>query len=244
MSIFGSSQLYNEVDFVPAWYRRKEANRRSTKRQMVMVVVLVAGMAALLVQNWHTHEALASYADQLTRKLESTKMQITEATKLRAQQAALDKQLRVHRELHKPIDYSHIIGTMAHIAPPSISMRDLSMETEKVTYTRPIAAGDKGFADSAKGKGAAGAKPRTVTESYWVVSVELEGIAPNDRDVANFIGELAASKVFQNVKMIYSKAGTFGPYVTRNFRIRMEVPLDCKYEDANRAKTGEVANAR
>jgi Tfp pilus assembly protein PilN len=189
-------------------------------------------MVTLLAQSFHTRGELRDYAAELSVKLESTKMQVTEATRLRHQCAVLEKQLAVHRQLHKPISYSEVTGTLASLMPPTVSLVDVQLNTERLTTTRVVAARNPN----------AGGRDSTVTESSWVISLDLQGVAPSDQDIANFIGALASSNLFQNVKMIYSKQGTRGRLITREFRMRMQVPLNCEYRNLNQPQQ-EVAGA-
>ncbi|QNN24599.1 hypothetical protein HED60_20765 [Planctomycetales bacterium ZRK34] len=226
-----NSRLYDDVNFLPSWYVQARSRKRSLKRSSVMAVLVLTGMAVLLAQTWHTRSELREYAAGLDAKLKSTKMQVTETTRLRHQRAVLVKQLAVHRQLHKPINYSEVTGTLGSLLPPTVSLVDVSLSTDRETITRAVATGNK-----------TGPRQKTVTDSTWVINVDLEGVAPSDKDIANFIGALASSRVFQNVKMIYSKKGTRGRLITREFRLRMQVPLNCEYLNLNQPQQ-EVAGA-
>lgn len=230
-----NSRLYNDVNFLPSWYVQARARKRSLQRSGVMAVLVLVGMVTLLAQTWHTRSELRDYAGELAAKLESTRMQVTEATRLRQQRAVLEKQLTVHRQLHKPISYSEVTGTLASLMPPTVSLVDVQLNTERLTTTRVVAAKNPR-------PGGAGGRDSTVTESSQVISIDLQGVAPSDQDIANFIGALASSNLFQNVKMIYSKKGTRGRLITRDFRMRMQVPLNCEYRNLNLPQQ-EVAGA-
>ncbi len=50
------------------------------------------------------------------------------------------------------------------------------------------------------------------------VRVVLAGLAPTDVDVANFIGQLSASPLFENVNMGYAKTVRFRGRSAREFQ--------------------------
>lgn len=239
MSMF-SSRLYNDVNFLPGWYVQARARKRSLQRTAALSIFVIAGMVLLLGQTWHTRSELTAYHAELERKLASTKMQITEATKLRRALADLQTQLKVHRQLHKPINYSQITGTLGNLMPPTVALANVTLATERLTETRTLKPSDPRYTQAKQAVAGSGREP-TVTETCWVVAIDLQGVAPSDQDIANFIGALASSNLFQNVKMIYSKKGTRGRLITREFRMRMTVPLNCEYRDLSAPQ--EVADA-
>jgi len=239
MSQLPTSRLYTDVNFLPDWYVQAQSRKNSLQRSAGLSIVVIVCMVALLGQTWHTQSELRQYHEELQHRLASTRMQVTEATKLRAAKSELQQQLRVHRQLHKPINYSQILGTLTSLMPPTIALTETEINTESVTVTRTLKPSDPRYAEARKkhrGKG----EP-TVSKTHQVISLQIEGVAPSDSDIANFIGALAASRLFENVKMIYSKKGTHGELITRNFRMRMQVPLNRAYRTAR--PSSEVADA-
>lgn len=221
--------LYTEINFVPDWYVSARRRRRNFGRQTAVLTALVLVLSVFVIQNWRERDALALYHGSLVERLQSTQGQITEVGKLLRARAELSRQLKIHRKLHQPVSYSQITGTLAHLMPQSVTLRSLEVRTEQVTVTAKAAA---------PAKGRNGARP--ATQTYPVVTVEIEGIAPSDGEVANFIGALSSAGLFDNVKMIYARQGTHQNLIVRQFRIRLEVPLDREYQPRHT----EVADAQ
>jgi len=64
----------------------------------------------------------------------------------------------------------------------------------------------------------AGAQPRKEDKAVHRVRLVLTGLAPTDVDVANFIGQLSASRLFEDVTMGYAKNVSFRGRSAREFR--------------------------
>jgi Tfp pilus assembly protein PilN len=238
MSLQGPGSLYTDVNLLPSWYAQAGNRRSAARRQMGLIVLMVAGMGMLLVQTYHRRSQLVVYRDTLIEQVNSTQKQITEVQKLEKARAELLKNLKIHRELYQPISYSQVAGTLGSLVPETVALRTVQMHNEKVTTTRPMTQAEVAAEMARAGK----VEKNTVTVTQPVITIDVEGIAPSDVEVANFIGALAGSRVFQNVKMLYAKQGSSkietGTLITRDFKIHMEVPLDCDYRQA-----GEVARA-
>jgi len=233
MKLDSTHNLYQEVDFLPAWYVEREGRRRCGHRVTAMLAVLIVGVAVLAVQAWAARSKVQDLYHHKQELLEKTRRQVTEARKLRLSLTNLQKELRVHRLLHQPINFSQITGTLAAVTPDAIALTGLAMEVEQITITRPAP-------PSTAAEKKAGAKKDVIREQRPVVAIVIDGLAPSDVDIANFIGRLAESNVFENVKMVYSRQGRREALVTREFQLRMEVRLDVRYLDQ---AEGEIADA-
>jgi Tfp pilus assembly protein PilN len=224
MSATESETIEQEVNFLPAWYTDAEKRRRALVRSACMAVFLLAGLGVLTVKVYAGRDKAELLRNSASQQLASVQKQVEEVGRLQKAKANLDHQHEIYTELHQAINYSQITGTLAALMPQELALKSLDAHAEKVAVTR---AGD--------GKGG---PPQIDTLS--MVVIDMEGVSPSDVTVANFIGQLAGSKVFQNVKMIYSRQGRQGPLIVREFSIRMEVPLDCRYVPA---KGQEVVDA-
>ena len=223
--------LYTEINFVPDWYVSARRRRRNIGRQTAVLGALVLAMSVFVIQNWRMRDAVALHHKTLAERVQTSEGQVTEVGKLLKARAELTRQLKIHRQLYQPVSYSQITGTLAHVMPQAVTLRSLEVRTEQVTVAARA---------TAPAKARAGAAARPATQTYPVVTVEIEGIAPSDGEVANFIGALSSAGLFQTVKMIYARQGTHQNLIARQFRIRLEVPLNCEYQPRHT----EVADAQ
>ncbi len=212
--------LYHDINFLPVTYTRSIETRWTLRRTGWLASVMLLAISGLMAQQFHSREALRELRNTYNDQLHSAQNQIDEYARLQREQSGLQKQLAIHRQLKMPIDYSHITGTLASLMPEEITVRVLDLRNDMMSIT------------------AAGTDKKT--ERHFV-SIELQGVAPSDVNVANFIGQVAGSKLFRNVKMLYSRQGKSDATASmREFCVHMEVPLDCQYAPV---KDQEVADA-
>ncbi len=230
-----SSHPHDQINFLPDWYVQAERSRASRRRQIVLIAVMVAGMAFLWVITTHRKSQLSEYLAALEDQIATAEGQITEVMKLQNEKRSLARQVRIYRQIARPLNYSQISGTLAAYMPPEISLTELYAHTEVIEQTRPAGDLRSGPANATRGK-----RNNTITTSYPVVVVEVEGSAPSNVDIANFVGRLAGSGLFRNVKMIHSRQGENADIITRRFKVAMEVPLNVIYHPPG---VEEVAHA-
>lgn len=211
---------YEDINFLPQWYLRQQSRRRSVERQAILLVLLVAGLVALWSITHNQHSALRMHQEALQAQVIATQGQLTEVSKLQTARNELSRQLRIYRELARPIAFHQINSTLAALTPETVYLDKLSITTAMVQRKLAI--------KSEPTPGRTG-KPEPVIERTPVVAIMVTGTAPSDVEIANYVGRLAGSNLFREVKMVRSRKGEVNDAVTREFEIHMQVPLDRDY---------------
>lgn len=212
-------KLYENVNFVPSWYLERRHRRAVAQRMSLLLVALVAVMVMLVVGTWRNGQELRRYHAALTEQIQASQHQESELNKLRCERQALSAQVALNRKLALPIGMSPIVATLAAMTPDSIMLTEVQAMIKTESRTRVITPADQ----SPNGRAVTRAEP------YKIVVIELDGVAPTDVEIANYVGRLAAANLFRNVKMLYSRVGQLDQAVTRQFKLTLEVPLDRTY---------------
>ena len=108
---------------------------------------------------------------------------------------------RIEEQLGRRVGTLDVLGELQRVMPESMTLTNLAMETVEIRM--PAAAGRP-----------AGEADKPVKR----VRLVLTGMAPSDVDVANFIGQLAGSKVFEDVNMGYARNITYRNRTARKFQ--------------------------
>lgn len=224
--------VYSDVNFLPDWYADAQRHARARKGLMVLAGLVVVGMIYGLGMVHHHVKDLRTYHAALQERAHATESTVTELAKLQADRESLSRQVELHRKLQLPINYSQVAGTLARLTPEQVALISLSIETKHVT--RKV---DRTKVAEAREVGAP--KPKPVIDSY--IELSLVGMATTDVIIANYVGALATSGLFDEVKMVRSRMSGDGPANTREFEIDMRVPLDRQYRSH---AAEEVADAR
>lgn len=73
--------------------------------------------------------------------------------------------------------------------------------------------------------------------------VEMQGVAPSDKPVAEFVSGLEANPLFVRVSLDYTRSKELGKGEVREFRVTCEIDLSVKYSFTPRPDTGGFATA-
>jgi len=201
------------VDFLPERIKQQRARKRRIRRQAVLLVLCAGVMTALgFVYEDRIQGAQAELA-LLDDRMANTKQQLAMRQDLEREQAGLAIKQRIDTKLGSRVSPLDILAEISRIAPKSVSLTRLSVEAMEVPESgEPAAIGKSGRARRAKG----GAK--TKIRMVKRVRLTISGLAPNDVDVANLIGQLSACPLFEDVHMGYAKTIEFRGQEAREFQ--------------------------
>jgi Tfp pilus assembly protein PilN len=119
---------------------------------------------------------------------------------------------RIEQQLGRRVGTLHVLGELQRVLPESMTLTNLTMETVEV----PV------LVDPAQRRNSSGlAIPRGKAQREMTVKrvrLTITGMAPTDVDVANFIGQLAGSRLFEDVSMGYAKTEPFRDRNARKFQ--------------------------
>ncbi|MFP4106720.1 MAG: PilN domain-containing protein [Phycisphaerae bacterium] len=202
----------NKVDFLPEHI--KEA-RRQRMRMMVNANVLIV-LAAVLAGIGFLREDSVKEAQAGLEHVEQRRGQVTQQLELRKelerQQGDLRVKKRIDDELGSRASALVIMGELDRLLPKSMALKDLRIEATDVRV--PV----KKAGLQTNGPVVAGGSAQASTRVVKRVRLVITGLAPNDVDVANFIGQLSACPLFEDVNMGYSKTIEFRQRQAREFQ--------------------------
>ena len=201
-----------EADFLPEWLRQQRARRRRLIRQGHLLAICVGCMALLTCvrQAW-VSDARAALVG-IHERAKAQKRLIAKIPPLERQMADLLIKKQIDGQLGSRTDCTAMLAELCHLMPRNMSLVSLELKPVEIrlepdrprkwTARRPVGEGPKRPAE-------------------WLVRrvrVVLTGLAPTDVDVANFIGQLSASPLFENVNMGYVKTVRFRGRSARDFQ--------------------------
>ena len=200
------------TDFLPERIRSRRTRRQALRRQVVLMAVCVAGLAALAIVNQGRVQMAQAHLRSLMDKTANVERQLAERAKLEAQQADLLVKQRIDDELGSRVNALEIMAELERILPRSIFLTSLNVEAVETKV--PVSpAGDK-TQPKRKDKGREQARDMTVKR----VRLEFTGVAPGDVDIANFIAQLSAGRLFEDVSMVYARNSDFRGQSAREFQ--------------------------
>jgi Tfp pilus assembly protein PilN len=200
----------NHIDFLPE--RIREARVR--RQRLILRIGLLCVCAIAMVGLSYGLRARIATARGEVRMLESRSDNASQQASLRssleAQLADLMMKKEIEEALGRRVSVEEVLSELQRVLPESMAVSTLSLETVDVRL--PV--------ESAKAA-AGGRAARSNEEQFRSakrVRVILTGLALTNVDVANFIGQLSSSPMFEDVNMGYAKDVTFRGRSARQFQ--------------------------
>lgn len=200
-----------EIDFLPDRIRAQRSRRRRLRFQVYAAILCVAGLMAGACAFHGRVRSAQGELDVLARRAEGLQAQLDLRDSLEAQMADLLIKRRIEEQLGRRVTIRDVLAELQRVLPETMALTNLSMETVEVRL-----ADQEAGRRASNRAGKRGLKKTDQTTKR--VRLLLTGLAPTDVDVANFIGQLSASPLFEDVNMGYAKNVTFRSRGARAFQ--------------------------
>lgn len=200
-----------QIDFLPDRIKAHRARRHRLAVQVNLLAICILAMAAL---GYAFHMRVRTARAELSLLLDHSdaiEKQLDLRKSVEGELADLMIKNRIEEQLGRRVGTLDVLGEMQRVMPKSMALTKLTMETTEVRIPLKSVRTNQSNRPVAGGK-----KKERVTKR---VRLTLTGMAPTDVDVANFIGQLAGSKVFENVNMHYARNVTFRSRSARKFQV-------------------------
>lgn len=203
------------IDFLPERIKEQRARRRRLIRQGHLLAVC---LGALVVLGYIRQARLGRAEAQLVllgQRVSNVRRQLAMRDDLERQQAELLIKKRIDDLLGSRVNTLDLLAELESVLPASVTLTCLDIEAVEVRVpVKPVKVGVPQ---------AVGRAHRPKEKRINRVRLSLTGLAPTDVAVANFIGQLSASPVFEDVSMGYTKNVIFQKHVAREFQARCYV---------------------
>jgi Tfp pilus assembly protein PilN len=233
--------MIGEIDFLPASYHRARFKKRRRVWQRGVCFALCA-MVGLGVLGERLRQArLEARFDELQEQAHLATAPLRGADAMRREIARLDAKADLLANLQLRIPASGVTSTVVSSMPEHVSLTRLEL-----AY-RPISQKRDETARAGKGGGAAPTfesveladLAKLVEERRQTQpTVRLEGVAPDDQAIAEFLSNLNGCAAFANVRLVFTDGHTHQGQPVRRFEMELEV-----LRPGLRAAAAKTANA-
>ena len=144
------------------------------------------------------------------------------------------RKVELSTALLERVPRSQVLARLVLYLPPRASMMALSSKTEEVMIKAPepaaspaAAAGDPQKAPPAGAASAAAKKPETIKVKHYVFIVD--GLAPTDVEVAQYLSRLSADPLFEEVNLQFSEEFPYKDTIQmRRFQLSFRLSADAE----------------
>ena len=205
------SRNRDEIDFLPERIISARNRKRRIAREAYLAAICLAGLIAL----GYVRTARIARAEAQIAALEQRRANLDAQLALRSELEQQQKALAVMRMITTDLgSRTHVLDVLAEleaVMPEGISLHELSLETVEVRI--PVDTTH----EAPRPRLAAGAQVKTeITEKR--IQLRLTGLSPTDIEIANFIAQLSASPLFEDVTMGYARTEEFQGRLARRFQ--------------------------
>ncbi len=194
----------SNINFVPDDYVQSNESRRANLMCLVLFSVVMAALGGSFVMIKIRQKACSAEETLVNAKMARMQESIQKFEELQAKRKEMMKTALTTAELLEPVPRSVLLASLTNNLPPGVSLVKLSMIQKEPSNSgggRRSRAVNK-YQAAAKGGDRAG--NHLSPEQNLETRMEIEGMAPSDLEVAEYIERLGNSMLLANVALVES----------------------------------------
>ena len=202
------------VNFVPDDYVKSSESRRTNLIYLVLFSLVMAGLGGTFVTIKLSQRTIAEKERYLSKKAAEAQQAIEQYEALQARRKVMLKTALTTAELLEPVPRSVLLASLTNNLPPGVSLLKLNLIQKEPKITSQPVPTNKYRQAQAK-KDAEEDSPEKLLETY----MDIEGVAPTDLQVAEYIKQLSNSSLLDNVALVESKEHKIEETTFRQFKL-------------------------
>ena len=201
------------VDFLPERIRAQRRRSRRVAKHTYMLTICLAGLTILGFLRNGQIQTVRAEEGQLGAQESDIDLQLARRDSLEREKAELYVIQKIDGQLGSRLSAFMLLSELQGLLPESVVLTQLSVETMDVLVA---SGGTK--ANRARGVRTAAARSGGTDATVKRLRLTLTGLATKDVDVANFIGQVSACPLFEDVNMSYSRDVKIEDRTARQFQ--------------------------
>ncbi len=180
----------HDIDFLPSSVRAQRSRRRRRFRQINIAVIVAALLILGGVARQQSVSAVQQRLDAVESEVHSIQSQVALREQLEREWSELLRKQEIDSHLGSRLTARDVLAELGNLLPESMALSTLTLETTTEVGGRNV-------------------RRR--------IRLTITGLAPSDVQVANFVGRMSASPLFDDVSMGYAKQTTVQGRIGREF---------------------------
>jgi hypothetical protein len=204
------------INFLPGDYLERLKRRRANFACLIIGWASVLLMGSVIGVIFVSMIGLSAMRTQVDQQYQQASQQISQLEQLEERKTGLLHKVELSADLLERVPRSHLLARVANYLPEKTTLMGLVMRLEDVEVPIGSAAASADAADKKAAGGASSGQPApadkrsgkrgkadTVKVKQWVFRVD--GMAPTDVAVAEFIGRIGSDPLFCDVDLQFSE---------------------------------------
>lgn len=204
-----------QIDLIPQSCRVALGRRARIRRWIGVYALGIGGVVAACISTAATESNRAKERDALQRDVRMKWEQNEEAQRVWKQIQELEGTIARYERLAWPVRITDVIAVIGEQLPQSLALTSLTLtpRQESVSVSR----------GRARDKTKKPELPRTL------MAIEIEGVAPTDLALSQFVSGIEAHPMFRSVVLDFARSRQVDGVDARGFRVTCEVDLSARY---------------
>jgi len=199
------------VDFLPERIKAHRRQKRRIAKHTYILTICLAGMMVLGFKGAGEIKAVQAELKQVRRQDKGIAQKLAQRDTLEREKAELYVIQKIDGQLGSRLSTFMLLSELQNLLPPSVVLTQLNVETMDV-----LAKGEA--AKGTRSRGVRTASKGGTDTTVKRLRLTLTGLATKDVDVANFIGQVSACPLFEDVNMSYSRDVKIKDRMARQFQ--------------------------
>jgi len=195
----------SNINFVPDDYVQSNESRRANLMCLVLFSVVMAALGGSFVTIKIRQKACSAEEALVNTKMTRMQEAIQKFEELQAKRKEMMKTALTTAELLEPVPRSVLLASLTNNLPTGVSLAKLSVIQKKPANQsgRRKKSGGNRY-QAAKGQKGGGADGKLSPEQDLETHMNIEGMAPSDLQLADYIERLGNSMLLDNVALVES----------------------------------------
>ncbi len=227
------------INFVPDDYVQSNESRRANLMCLVMFSVVMAGLGGSFMTIKIRQRACGAEESLVNAKVTKMQESIQKFEELQTRRKEMMKTALTTAELIEPVPRSVLLASLTNNLPTGVSLAKLTL----IQREPPKMPGDRAAKNryqAAQGQSSSDGEERMSLEKSLETQMEIEGIAPSDLQLSQYMEYLGNSILIDRVALVESVEKKMGQATFRSFKLtamlRREVHLTKEDIDGIRTK--------
>jgi hypothetical protein len=209
------------INFVPDDYVQSNESRRANLMCLVLFSVVMAALGGSSVTIKIRQRACAAEESLVNARMARMQESIKKFEDLQAKRKEMMKTALTTAELIEPVPRSVLLASLTNTLPTGVSLVKLNVMQRESSKTASRARTTRTRYETAQARNNADATGRFSAEEGLETHMDIEGMAPSDIQVADYIKRLGNSILLDNVALVESAEKKVDDTSFRYFKLKV-----------------------
>ena len=228
------------INFVPDDYVQSNESRRANLMCLVLFSVVMAALGGSFVTIKIRQRACSAEESLVNAKMARMQESIKKFEELQIKRKEMMKTALTTAELIEPVPRSVLLASLTNTLPAGVSLVKLDIIQKEASKAGSGARASRSKYEAAQANKDTGKTARLSAEENLETHMDIQGMAPSDIQVAEYIKRLGGSLLLDNVALVESAEKMIEGTSFRHFKLKAmlagQVHLTKEDVDVIRAK--------